>query len=189
MRKDFGSKPYLFPMPVLMIATYNEDGSVDVMNMAWGGICDTDKVALNISEGHKTSQNIIARRAFTVSVADVAHVDEADYLGIASGNKVADKFERSGLTAVKSEFVDAPVIQEFPVAIECEAIELHKCEWGFRVVGRIVNASADEAVLAEDGKPDVARMNVIAFDQFRNGYYVIGEHVADAWNAGKRFME
>ena len=188
MRKDFGAKPYLFPMPVLMIATYNEDGSVDVMNMAWGGICDTDKVALNISEGHRTSQNIIARRAFTVSVADAAHIAEADYLGIVSGNKVADKFERSGLTAVRSEFVDAPVVQEFPVAIECEAIELHKCEWGFRVVGRIVNASADESVLGDDGKPDVARMGAVAFDQYANNYYAIGERVAGAWDAGKKFL-
>ena len=186
MRKDFGPKNYLFPMPVLMIATYGENDEVDVMNMAWGGICDSDKVALNITEGHKTSKNIKARGAFTISVADAAHVVEADYLGIVSGNKTQDKFARSGLTATKSAHVDAPIIEEWPVTLECEVLEMHKCEWGFRVVGRIVNATAREDVLAADGKPDVEKMNAICFDTFHNGYYTIGERVGTAFSDGKK---
>ena len=110
MKKDLGIKPFLFPMPVLMIATYNEDGSVDVMNMAWGGICDNDKVELNLSEDYKTVANIKARKAFTISVADTDHLEAADYFGIASANTVKDKFEKSGLHAVKSTRVDAPVV-------------------------------------------------------------------------------
>ena len=117
MKKDLGVNPYLFPMPVLMIATYGEDGVVDVMNMAWGGICAENMVSLNISEGHKTSENIKKRGAFTLSIADIPHIKEADFLGTASGNTMPDKFARSGLTAVKSEKVDAPVIQEFPITL------------------------------------------------------------------------
>ena len=114
MKKDLGVKPYVFPMPVLLISTYNADNTVDVMNMAWGGVCGSNMVALNIDEDHKTSQNIKERMAFTLSVADIPHIEAADFFGIASGNKMADKFERSGLHAVKSEKVDAPVVEEFP---------------------------------------------------------------------------
>ena len=123
MLKDLGVKPYAFPMPVLLIATYGEDGKVDVMNMAWGGICAENMIALNIDEEHKTSANIKARGAFTVSVADVPHIEAADFFGIASGNKMPDKFERSGLHAVKSTRVDAPVVEEFPLTLECKVVE------------------------------------------------------------------
>ena len=123
MKKDLGVRPYLFPMPVLMVATYNEDGTVNVMNMAWGGICARNMVSLKINENHKTSQNLKARRAFTLSIADAAHIEAADFFGIASGNKLPDKFARSGLTAVKSEKVDAPVVQEFPLTLECRVVE------------------------------------------------------------------
>lgn len=123
MKKDLGVKPYLFPMPVLMISTYNEDGTVDVMNMAWGGICAQNMVSLNIDEDHKTSENIKKRGAFTLSIADIPHMEAADFFGIASGNKMADKFQRSGLTAVKSEKVDAPIVEEFPLTLECRVAE------------------------------------------------------------------
>jgi len=119
MKKELGVHPYLFPMPVLMIATYGDDDTVDVMNMAWGGICAENMVSLNIDEGHKTSENIKKRGAFTLSIADIPHIEAADFFGIASGNKMANKFERSGLTAVKSEKVDAPIVQEFPLTLEC----------------------------------------------------------------------
>ena len=122
--KDLGVKPYMFPMPVGMIATYNEDGSVDVMNMAWGGVCGDNLVALNLDEGHKTSENIKRTGAFTLSIPDVAHVKEADYFGIASANDVKDKFERTGLTAERSSRVDAPVVMEFPVTLECKVAEI-----------------------------------------------------------------
>lgn len=122
----------IFPMPVLMVATYNEDGSVNVMNAAWGTMQERDTVVLNLTETHKTVQNIKARGAFTVSIADAAHIVEADYFGVESGNKVADKFARSGLTASKAETVDAPVINEFPICLECRFIEYQNNEYGYR---------------------------------------------------------
>ena len=123
MKINLGVKPYLFPMPVLMIATYGEDDRVNVMNMAWGGICDDNKVALNISDTHKTADNLRARRAFTISVANQDHLEAADYFGMVTGNKVPDKFERTGLHAVRSERVDAPVVTEFPLTIECRVVD------------------------------------------------------------------
>lgn len=120
----------IFPMPVLMVATYNEDGSVNVMTAAWGTMQERDTVALNLTETHKTVQNIKARGAFTVSIADAAHMVEADYFGVESGNKAADKFARSGLTASKAEAVDAPVINEFPICLECRFIEYQNNEYG-----------------------------------------------------------
>lgn len=188
MLKDLGVMPALFPMPVLLIATYGEDGTVDVMNMAWGGICDEDKVALNITETHKTAKNLKARKAFTLSVADAAHLKEADFFGIASGNDMPDKFQRSGLTAVKSARVDAPVVAELPLTLECEVMEFQHPEGGFRVLGRIVNVLADESVLDGAGKVDVTRLNALMFDQFRSGYYTIGEQVGTAWSSGMELM-
>lgn len=123
MRKELKSKAVVYPMPVLMIATYDENGKVDVMNAAWGMICEPDKIFLSLSESHKTVKNLKITKAFTVSLADAEHVKEADFFGIASGNTMEDKFERSGLTASKSEKVNAPVIEEFPVTMECELAE------------------------------------------------------------------
>lgn len=189
MLKDLGVKPYAFPMPVLMIATYGEDGKVDVMNMAWGGVCAENMVALNIDEDHKTSENIKKRGAFTLSVADVAHLKEADFFGIATGNKMADKFERTGLHAVKSTRVDAPVIEEFPLTLECKVAELQHTSYGFRVLGEIVNVLADEKVLDEQGKVVPEKLGAFVFDQFRNGYYAIGEKVGQAWKSGAELMK
>lgn len=188
MKKEIGVQPALYPMPVLMIATYNENDTVDVMNMAWGGICARDMVALNISRGHKTAKNLEVRGAFTLSVADVAHLDESDYFGIASGNKVADKFERTGMTATKSTRVDAPVVDQYPITLECSVVEMQEQPYGLRVLGKIENVLADEAVLNEDGKVDPVKLNAFAFDQFQSGYYALGEKVGQAWNSGKRFM-
>lgn len=188
MKKEIGVQPALYPMPVLMIATYNEDGTVDVMNMAWGGICARDMVALNISRGHKTAKNLEARGAFTLSVADVAHLDESDYFGIASGNKVAGKFERTGMTATKSSRVDAPVVDQYPITLECSVVEMQEQPYGLRVLGKIENVLADDAVLNEDGKVDPVKLNAFAFDQFQSGYYALGEKVGQAWSNGKRFM-
>lgn len=189
MLKDLGVKPYLFPMPVLMIATYCPDGSVDVMNMAWGGICDENMVALNITESHKTSQNIKERMAFTISVADIDHIEAADFFGIATGNKMNDKFERSGLHAEKSSRVDAPVVTDFPLTLECKVKELQHSDSGFRVVGEIVNVLADEKVLDAKGRVDPAKLNAFVFDQFQSGYYAIGEKVGQAWKTGAELMK
>ena len=189
MKKDLGIQPYLFPMPVLMISTYGDDGAVDVMNMAWGGICAENMVALNIGEEHKSTENIKKRMAFTLSIADTAHLDEADFFGIASGNSMTDKFARSGLHAVKSTRVDAPVVEEFPITLECKVKELQHTCYGFRVLGEIVNVLADESVLDEKGKVDPAKLNAFAFDQFQNGYYKVGEKVGQAWGNGTKFMK
>ena len=189
MKKDLGVKPYLFPMPVLMIATYDENGSVDVMNMAWGGICAENMVSLNIDADHKTAKNIKKRGAFTLSIADVPHIQAADFFGIASGNKMEDKFARSGLTAVKSEKVDAPVVQEFPLTLECKVVEDKMEVYGHHVLGEIVGVLADESVLDETGKVDASKLNAFVFDQFRSGYYAIGEKVGQAWHTGAPLMK
>lgn len=189
MKKDLGVHPYLFPMPVLMIATFGENDKVDVMNMAWGGICDNNKVALNITESHKTSENIKKRGAFTISVADIDHIEESDFFGIASGNKMDDKFERTGMHAIKSSRVDAPIIEEYPITLECKVVKIQNDEFGFRVIGEIVNVLADESVLDEKGKVDPTKLNAFVFDQFQSGYYKIGEKVGQAWNSGMKFMK
>lgn len=188
MLKDLGVKPYTFPMPVLMIATYGEDGKVDVMNMAWGGVCAENMVALNIDEDHKTSANIKARGAFTLSIADIPHIEAADFFGIATGNKMEDKFERSGLHAVKSGRVDAPVVEEFPLTLECKVVECQHTAYGFRVLGEIVNVLADEKVLDEKGKVIPEKLNAFVFDQCRSGYYAVGEKVGQAWQTGAKLM-
>ena len=189
MKKDLGVVQAVWPMPVLMVAAYNEDGSVNVMNAAWGMICDSDQIALFLSADHKTSKDIVERKAFTVALADKAHMAAADFFGIASGNTMADKFERSGLTARKSAFVDAPVIEEFPVVMECELKDVVEKGDFLCYVGRIVNAAAEESVLSENGKIDPAKVGALMFDQFQHGYYTVGEHVGQAWNAGKDLMK
>ena len=189
MKKDLGVKPFLFPMPVLMIATYGENVKIDVMNMAWGGICAENMVSLNIGEEHKTSENIKKRGAFTLSIADIPHIEAADFFGIASGNNMEDKFERTGLTAQKSKKVDAPVIEEFPLTLECKVVEDKNEIYGHHVIGEIVGVLADEAVLDENGKVDPAKLNAFVFDQFQNGYYAIGEKVGQAWKTGASLMK
>lgn len=189
MKKELGVHPYLFPMPVLMIATYGEGDEVDVMNMAWGGICAENMVSLNIDENHKTSKNIKKRGAFTLSIADIPHMEAADFFGIATGNNMPDKFERSGLTAVKSKKVDAPVVQEFPLTLECKVVEDKMEVYGHHVIGEIVGVLADESVLDETGKVYAAKLNAFVFDQFRNGYYAIGEKVGQAWHTGTPLMK
>lgn len=188
MKKNIGVIPAVYPMPVLMVAAYDEEGTPCVMNAAWGTICGMDKIALIINEDHKTTKNIRVSNAFTVSLADKAHMEAADFFGIATGNKMPDKFARSGCHAVKSEFVNAPVVEEFPVCMECELAEIVQTDHLHAVVGKIVNVCADEDVLDEKGKVDPEKLNALIFDQFKSGYYVSGEKVGKAWNAGKDLM-
>lgn len=183
MRKKLNLTEGIFPMPVLMVATYNEDGSVNVMNAAWGTMQERGTVALNLTETHKTVQNIKARGAFTVSIADADHVVEADYFGVVSGNKEQRKFEKSGLTAEKSALVDAPVIVEFPLCLECEFVEYQANEYGVGVIGKVVNVTADERVMVED-KVDMSLVNAIAFDPYTHGYYRVAERIGEAFKDG-----
>lgn len=176
-------------MPVLMVAAYDENGKVNVMNAAWGMICNSDRIALFIDEDHKTTQNLLKSKAFTVSIADAAHMDVADFFGIATGNKMPDKFERTGYHAVHSEFVNAPVIEEFPVVMECELAEVTSTESFYAIVGKIVNTAAEEHVLSPHGKVDPSKLNALIFDQFQHGYYVSGEKVGQAWKTGAGLMK
>ncbi|MCD8307849.1 MAG: flavin reductase family protein [Clostridia bacterium] len=188
MRKDLETKDGIFPMPVLMIATYNEDGSVDVMNAAWGTMLDTGLVLLNISESHRTTQNILARRAFTVSIPDAKHATEADWFGVVSANGTPDKFERSGLTAVPSSRVDAPVIAEFPLCMECEFVTFLDEEYAAGVVGKVVNVSADESVMT-DGKVDIDKAEAIAYDPYTHGYYKVSGRAGNAFRDGYKLKK
>ena len=178
----------IFPMPVLMVATYNDDGSVNVMNAAWGTMQERNIVALNLTESHKTVKNIKARGAFTVSIADADHVTEADFFGVISGNKETDKLARSGLTACKAETVDAPVINEFPLCLECEFIEYQNNEYGCGVIGKVVNVTADEKVMV-DGKIDMSLVNAIAFDPYTHGYYKVTERIGEAFKDGLKLKK
>lgn len=185
MRKKLDITEGIFPMPVLMVATYNEDGSVNVMNAAWGMMQERGTVALNLTETHKTVKNIKKRGAFTVSIADAGHVVEADYFGVASGNKIMNKLEKAGLTASKAETVDAPVINEFPLCLECEYIEYQNNEYGCGVIGKVVNVTADESVMP-NGKLDMSLVNAIAFDPYTHGYYKVTERVGEAFKDGMK---
>ncbi|MEM5766844.1 MAG: flavin reductase family protein [Bacillota bacterium] len=184
MRKNFGARPIIYPQPVLIIAAYGEDGTPNAMNAAWGGISEEKELSICISPEHKTTKNILTSGAFTVSMADAEHVAECDYLGIVSGNDVPDKFAKAGLHAVKSEFVNAPLIQELSMAVECRLIsyDAESC----RLVGEIVNVCADESVLNAEGKIDPAKLRPITFDTMNSAYLVIGEKVGNAFKDGRQ---
>ncbi len=179
MRKNIKVTEAIFPMPVLMISTYNSDGTINVMNVAWGTMLERNQVILNLTETHKTVKNIKERKAFTVSIADSNHVVEADYFGVVSGNNTSNKFENSGLTATKSENVDAPIINEFPICLECEFIEYGECG----VIGKVVNVTADEKVMNGDNV-DISLVSAIAFDPYTHGYYKVTERVGNAFKDG-----
>lgn len=183
MRKKLNVTEGIFPMPVLMVATYNDNDSVNVMNAAWGTMQARDTVVLQLTESHKTVKNIKKRGAFTVSIADVNHVIEADYFGVVSGNKVTNKFENSGLTSSKADTVNAPVINEFPICLECEFIEYQDNAYGCGVIGKVVNITADENVMIDE-KIDMSLVNAIAFDPYTHGYYKVAERVGDAFQDG-----
>ncbi|MCC8357307.1 MAG: flavin reductase family protein [Oscillospiraceae bacterium] len=183
MRKDIKTTEAIFPMPVLMVATYNEDGSVNVMNAAWGTMLSRDQVILNLTETHKTVKNMKNRKAFTVSIADAAHMVEADYFGVVSGNNTQNKFAKSGLTAKRSAHVDAPIINEFPLCMECEFIEYQDGEYGCGVIGKVVNTTADESVMDGD-KVNMTKVSAIAFDPYTHGYYKVTERVGEAFRDG-----
>lgn len=181
MRKNFGAKPYSYPQPVLIIGTYDENGIPDAMNAAWGGISEINEISMCLSKEHKTVQNILKRGAFTVSMAEAKNVVACDYVGIVSGNDVADKLMRAGFHTEKSEFVDAPVIEELAMTLECRFVSYD--EESCRMVGEIVNVSADERVLT-DGKIDPAKLDPIVFDPVNAAYLRLGEKVGNAFSDG-----
>ena len=171
-----------YPMPVYIIGTYNADGTPNAMNAAWGGISEEKEISICVDSGHKTTENILARKAFTVSMATAKYVTACDYVGVVSGSKEPDKFAKAGFHATKSEFVDAPLIDELPMAVECKLVSYdpESC----RLVGEIVNVSADESVLNGDGKVDPAKLQPITYDPMNHHYLVLGETVGQAFHDG-----
>ena len=182
MRKNFGAKEMCYPMPVFIIGTYNEDGTPNAMNAAWGGVTEEAQLTICVDAEHKTAENVLARKAFTVSMGTAETVTACDYVGIVSGNKEPDKFRKAGFHATKSAFVDAPLIDELPMALECEMLSYdpESCH----LVGRVVNVCVDEAYLDEKGKVDVAKLQPITFDPVHHNYLVLGEAVGRAFHDG-----
>lgn len=186
MRKNFGSKTWLYPMPVFIVAAYDAEGNANAMTAAWGGIYTDDKIGICLSEGHKTTKNILETKAFTVSIATASQITPCDYIGIVSGNKVADKLTRAGFHAVKAEYVNAPLIEELPMAVECEFVSYEE-ESNF-LVGRIVNVCADESILT-DGRIDPAKLQPITYDPVNHEYLTLGTVAGKAFSDGKDLKE
>lgn len=178
-RKNFGVKTYLYPQPVMIIGTYDAEGKPNAMNAAWGGIVGSNEIIVDLGT-HKTTENLKVNKAFTVSVADAEHVVACDYVGVESGTKVNDKMEKAGFTTVKSEFVNAPVINELPLVLECELKEVI----GNKYIGEIKNVSADESILDENGEVDLTKFSPIIYDPIHHGYYKMGEKVGNAFKDG-----
>ena len=183
MRKNFGKKSWLYPMPVLIVAAYDEAGVPNAMNAAWGGIFSDEMIGICLSEGHKTTKNIIATKAFTVSIATAEQVVACDYVGIVSGNKEPDKFAKAGFHALPSEFVNAPVIKELSMTLECELVSYD--EESNHLVGNIINVSADESILT-DGKIDIRKLRPITYDTVNHDYLELGTKVGNAFADGKK---
>jgi flavin reductase (DIM6/NTAB) family NADH-FMN oxidoreductase RutF len=183
-RKNFGAQPLLYPQLVAIVGTYGEDGTPDAMNAAWGGIAGNDKVFLCLSS-HKTTENIERTREFTVSVADAEHLVQADYLGIVSAHKVPDKVAKAGLHTTKSSFVNAPIIEEFPITLECKLVE----NTPYGIIGQIVNVSIDERVLGEDGNVDGEKLSAISYDPMGHGYLKVGGRIGNAFADGKELIK
>lgn len=183
MRKNFGAKTWLYPMPVLIVGTYDKNGVANAMNAAWGGIYDTNQVMVCLADDHKTTENIKASGAFSVSFATAKTVAACDYVGIVSANDVPDKFQRAGFHAVRSKYVNAPIIEELPMAVECKLIKFN--DDGI-CIGEIVNVSADEGVLDENGKVDAKKLDPIIYDSVTHAYWSFGEKVGQAFSDGKK---
>ena len=182
MKKDFGNKPLIYPQPVLIIASYNEDGTANAMNAAWGSVCDYTKISIILDKNHKTVKNIKEHNAFTVSVADVNHLKESDFFGITTGNKITDKVTKAGLTYSKSQNVDAPIINEYPLTMECKLISYD--ESTEQVIAEVVNTLIDDTILTND-KIDLSKFKPIIYDAMNHDYISFGEKVGNAFSDGK----
>ena len=182
MRKNFGAKTWLYPMPVLIVGTYDAHGVPNAMNAAWGGVYDTNQVMLCLADDHKTTENIKNSGAFTVSFATAKTVVPCDYVGITSANDVPDKLERAGFHAIRAEHVNAPIIEELPMTLECKLIKFN--EDGI-CIGEIVNVCADESILGLDGRIDPKKLDPIIYDSVTHAYWRFGEKVGTAFADGK----
>ena len=182
-RTNMGAKIYITPQPALMLGTYDENGTPDVMMAAWGGQCDVNRICVSLSP-HKTTTNLLRTREFTVSFASVNDVVQSDYFGIVSGNDVPDKVAKAGFTCTPSPNINAPIINEYPVTLECRVVEtIDRSNGGVFVIGEVVNVSADESVMT-DGKIDIKKLNPIVFDAPSVTYFSLGDSVGRAWGSG-----
>lgn len=181
MRKNLGIKPCVYPMPVFIVGSYDKDGNANAMNAAWGGITGGREITMCLSSSHKTVKNILETKAFTVSMGEAEYMTACDYVGIESGNNVPDQMQKAGFTTTKSEFVNAPVINELSICLECKMKKYD--EHTEHMTGEIVNISVDEKVLT-DGKVDLNKVAPITFDGFNSTYHVIGEKVGNAFADG-----
>ena len=184
MRKNLGAKAILYPMPVLIIGTYDENGKPDAMNAAWGGISEETEISICVDDSHKTADNVVRSGAFTVSVADKKNVVAADYVGIVSGNDEENKIKKCGWTAVKSETVNAPLFEELPFTLECKLKSYDKDTC--RLVGEIVNISIDESILGENGKIDLSKFEPITYDPVGHTYRTLGDVAGKAFSDGRK---
>ena len=182
MRKNFGVKTWLYPMPVFIVAAYDKEGVANAMNAAWGGIHTDDMIGICLDDKHKTTKNILETKAFTVSMATINQVVACDYVGIVSGNKEPDKFNKAGFTAIKSEFVNAPIIEQLPMCLECELVSYD--EETCYMIGKIVNVSADNSVITENNKIDIQKLQPITYDPCNKDYIALGEKVGNAFSDG-----
>lgn len=182
MRKNIKAKSYLYPMPVLIVGTYDENGTPDAMNAAWGMVCDTAQVAICLSATHKTVKNLLKTKAFTLSMADAKNVLPADFVGVVSANVMPDKLTKTGWHITKSTFVNAPIIEELPLTLECKLVsydtDTEIC------IGEVVNVSVDEEILDKNGKIDLTKFQPICYDCDGHGYYTLGEKVGKAFSDG-----
>lgn len=182
MRRNFGAKPLTYPQPVFILAAYDENGAPCAMNAAWGGISDDKEISVCVSAGHKTTANIRTSGAFTLSMATAGQVTACDYVGIVSGNDEPRKMEKAGFHTTRSAFVNAPLIDELPMALECALVSYD--ENTGRLVGEIINVCADESVLDENGLIDPVKLRPITFDPVHHAYRTLGERVGSAFSDG-----
>jgi len=189
MKQSLGAKTLLFPAPVLMVGTYDRAGKPNLMNAAWGGICCSDPpcIAVSLRKARHSYDSIVERKAFTIGIANEARMAEADFVGIASGRN-ADKFAVAGLTPVRSELVDAPYAEEFPLVLECRL--LHTLEIGLHTqfIGEIVDVKAEGETLSEDGLPDILKLQPLVYDTAHKGYHVVGQLLGKAFSAGRKLL-
>ncbi len=185
MKKSIGSNTVLYPTPVIIVGSYDEQNTPNAMAVAWGGVVSSDPacVSVSIRSSRKTYENIMKKNAFTVNIPSAKYVKEADYFGIETGKNV-NKFDKTGLTAEKAEYVEAPYIKEFPLVLECEVLKTVEIGVHTQFIGKIIDIKIDETCLDNDGKPILNQIDPLAYAVVEKGYYKIGERVGDAYKLG-----